>query len=134
MVNEGEMLVVCELSLLRELRNYLDDFCNFHRMPEETFIVLLNLLEHRLQRQETLMKGSITPREQLIAILRFVAKGYVYKDLKFPLRIKWKNSNTGFQIAHTRSVRDAVFYRRRSMPASRLGPTRSSDSPAKKVE
>lgn len=52
-------------------------------MVENTFQHLLNLVGPYLKKQDSMMRQTIPPEERLIAILRFLATGRSYKNLKF---------------------------------------------------
>ncbi|CAI6376281.1 unnamed protein product [Macrosiphum euphorbiae] len=49
-----------------------DDFKNYLRMDDTDFTNLLELVAHRLKKQDTVMRKSISPAERLIATLRFL--------------------------------------------------------------
>ncbi|KAJ8963117.1 hypothetical protein NQ318_018582 [Aromia moschata] len=69
--------------LKTELRLQPDDWRNYLRMDEETYIELLNLVTPFIKRKDTIMRTAITPHERLTATLRFLATGRNYEDLKF---------------------------------------------------
>lgn len=71
------------INLIKELVNEPDDFRNYLHMDETTYRHLLNLVTPVIQRNDTVMKLSITPHERLTATLRFLATGRNYEDLKF---------------------------------------------------
>ncbi|KAJ8961244.1 hypothetical protein NQ318_008927 [Aromia moschata] len=52
-------------------------------MDEETYLQLLSLVIPLIQKQDTVMRNSITPHERLSATLRFLATGRSYEDLKY---------------------------------------------------
>ena len=70
------------MSLLNELRiNEQNDFKNYLRMENDTFYELLNLVRPFIEKQNTIMRESITAEERLVATLRFLATGRSYEDL-----------------------------------------------------
>lgn len=71
------------VNLIKELVNEPDDFRNYLRMDETTYRQLLDLITPLLQRNDTVMKRSITSHERLTATLRYLATGRTYEDLKF---------------------------------------------------
>ncbi|KAL4083874.1 hypothetical protein QTP88_029190 [Uroleucon formosanum] len=76
------------VTLLKDLKeNNPDDFKNYLRMDETDFTNLLELVAHRLKKQDTVMRKSISPAERLIATLRFLSTGNSYEDLKFSTKI-----------------------------------------------
>ncbi|CAB3221184.1 unnamed protein product [Arctia plantaginis] len=52
-------------------------------MDSECFEELLNMVTPLIQKQDTVMRESISPRERLTVTLRFLATGQSYEDLKF---------------------------------------------------
>lgn len=59
------------INLLRELRTHEpDNFRNYLKMDPETFCELLTLVAPYIQKQDTVMRKSISPEERLIATLR----------------------------------------------------------------
>lgn len=71
------------INLLEELRLEPDDWRNYLRMDEETYVELLNMVTPLIKRQDTMMRLAITPHERLSATLRYLATGRNYQDLKF---------------------------------------------------
>ena len=69
--------------LLNELRLEPEDWFNYMRMNEETYLELLNYVTPLIQRQDTRMRKAITPHERLAATLRFLATGRSLRDLSF---------------------------------------------------
>lgn len=70
------------INLIRELRNDPNDFRNYLRMDEDTYVLLLSLVSNTIQKQDTVMKKSISPHERLTATLRSLATGRSYTDLQ----------------------------------------------------
>ena len=70
-------------NLLNELRFYPDDFRNYLRMDESTYVHLLDLVGPLIEKQSTVMREPISPHERLTATLRFLATGRKYQDLQF---------------------------------------------------
>ena len=72
------------LILLRHLEtNEPSDFKNYLRMENHLFHQLLNLVRPHIEKQNTVMRESISAEERLVATLRFLATGQSYEDLKF---------------------------------------------------
>ncbi|XP_018118360.1 protein ANTAGONIST OF LIKE HETEROCHROMATIN PROTEIN 1-like [Xenopus laevis] len=72
------------MALLQELREHNpEDFKNYLRMSDSCFEVLLEAVSPLIQRQDTVMRKSISPEQRLIATLRFLATGRTFEDLKF---------------------------------------------------
>lgn len=63
------------INLLNELRLEPDDWRNYLRMDEDTYIELLNMVTICIKRQDTVMRKAITPHERLSTTLRFLATG-----------------------------------------------------------
>lgn len=70
-------------NLLNTLRLEVDDYRNYLRMDEDTYIELLNLVTPIIKKQDTIMRKSISPHERLSATLRFLATGRAFEDLKY---------------------------------------------------
>ncbi|XP_063231370.1 uncharacterized protein LOC134535920 [Bacillus rossius redtenbacheri] len=77
------------LSLLRnELRLYdTESFRNFVRMNGALFDELLGRVCPIIQKQNTVMREAIKPRDRLAVTLRYLATGCTYKDLQYSTRI-----------------------------------------------
>lgn len=71
------------VNLVNELRSIPQDFLNYLRMSEETYMELLKLLTPHILKKDTVMRKAISPHERLSATLRFLATGRTYEDLKF---------------------------------------------------
>ena len=69
--------------LLEELRSEPEDYLNYLRMDEPTFLELLSLVTKIIVKQDTMMRTAITPQERLTCTLRYLATGRSYEDLKF---------------------------------------------------
>jgi len=52
-------------------------------MENHLFHQLLNLVRPHIEKQNTVMRESISAEERLVATLRFLATGRSYEDLKF---------------------------------------------------
>ena len=63
-------------------------------MNEPTFLVLLSLVTPIIEKQDTMMKTAITPHERLPCILRYLATGRSYEDLKFSTFISLTTQTT----------------------------------------
>lgn len=56
-------------------------------MENHTFYELLNLVRPYIEKQNIVMRESISAEERLVATLRFLATGRSYEDLKFSCAI-----------------------------------------------
>lgn len=63
------------INLLKDLRDDPNDWRNYLRMDENAYNELLHLVSPLIQRQNTVMRESISPHERLTATLRFLATG-----------------------------------------------------------
>jgi len=52
-------------------------------MENHTFYELLNLVRPLIEKQNTIMRESISAEERLVATLRFLATGRSFEDFKF---------------------------------------------------
>jgi hypothetical protein len=75
------------INLLNELRFAPKDWHNYLRMNEETYLKILSLVTLLIQKQDTIMRQSRSPHERLTVILRFLATGRSYEDLKYTTQI-----------------------------------------------
>lgn len=76
------------MNLLRELQqNEQGDFLNYLRMDEGKFYSVLNLIRPQIEKQDTVMRESVSAEERLIATLRYLATGQNYEELKFSCAI-----------------------------------------------
>ncbi len=71
------------INLLNELRSEPEDWRNYMRMDEATYLELLQLVSPKIEKQSTVMRQSISPHERLSATLRFLATGRTYKDMQY---------------------------------------------------
>ncbi|XP_050303715.1 probable ATP-dependent RNA helicase DDX49 [Anthonomus grandis grandis] len=71
------------IKLLEELRLEPDDYRNYLRMDEDSYVLLLKLVTPLIQKQDTCMRSAIPPHERLSVTLRYLATGRNYEDLKF---------------------------------------------------
>lgn len=62
-------------------------FEEFFRMPAYLFDRLLNLVGPHIQRQDTTMRKSVSPRDRLSVTLRFLATGESFRSLEFSTKI-----------------------------------------------
>ncbi|KAJ8937945.1 hypothetical protein NQ318_013201, partial [Aromia moschata] len=76
-----------EKLLTQLLTEHGDGFKNFLRMDHSRFLMLHNMIEHYIKKQDTQMRGCINSRLQLATTLRFLATGDSYKSLKYLTRI-----------------------------------------------
>lgn len=76
------------MNLLHELKsNEPADFKNYLRMENHTFYELLNMVRPFIEKQNTMMRESISAEERLVATLRFLATGRSFEDMKFSCAI-----------------------------------------------
>lgn len=76
------------MNLLRELQsNESADFKNYFRMENHTFYELLNLVKPLIEKQNIIIRESISAVERLVAKLRFLTTGRSFEDLKFSCAI-----------------------------------------------
>ena len=74
-------------NLLRELQGEdPETFRRFHRLDIDQFKEVLQKIGPVIQRQDTVMRCSISPGERLAATLRFLATGKLNKIIGKPLR------------------------------------------------
>ena len=71
------------INLMEELRLEPDDFRNYLRMDEDTYVELLSMVTPLIAKQDTHMRKSISSHERLSATLRFLATGRSFEDLKY---------------------------------------------------
>uniref|UniRef100_A0A182RWH6 DDE Tnp4 domain-containing protein n=1 Tax=Anopheles funestus TaxID=62324 RepID=A0A182RWH6_ANOFN len=64
-----------------------DTVLKFLRMTHDDFDWLLDKISHKIKREDTNMRLSITPRERLLITLRFLATGETYSSLSFLFRV-----------------------------------------------
>lgn len=62
-------------------------FRNFLRMDEDTFRLLLSMVETKIAKQDTRLRKSISPDEKLSATLRFLATGESYQSMEYHTRL-----------------------------------------------
>ncbi|XP_060531482.1 uncharacterized protein LOC132705066 [Cylas formicarius] len=66
-----------------DLKLEKQDWFNYLRVDETTYLKLLKFISSLIQKQDTCMRQSISCHERLTATLRFLATGRTYEDLKF---------------------------------------------------
>ncbi|CAB3236794.1 unnamed protein product [Arctia plantaginis] len=71
------------VNLLKELRFHPEDWHNYMRMTEPTYLKLLKLVSPKIQKNNTNMRQAVSNHERLSATLRFLATGRSYEDLKY---------------------------------------------------
>lgn len=71
------------INLLHELRSEPDDWRNYMRMDEATYLQLLKLVTPEIEKENTVLRQSITAHERLTATLRFLATGRSYRDMQY---------------------------------------------------
>lgn len=72
-------------------------FSNYTRIKENVLNDLLLLIAPHIQKQNTVMREAISPRDRFSATLRYLATGNTFQDLAYSTRIA---SNTLSQIVH----------------------------------
>lgn len=78
----------CTNNLLKEFNMQMPIlFTNFLRMSRENFDVLLGLVSPIIQKQDTVMRESISASDRLMVTLRYLAVGDSFKSLSFMFRI-----------------------------------------------
>lgn len=65
------------------LRLQPDNWRNYLRMDEYSYIALLKLVTPIIEKQNTILKSAISPQERLTTMLHYLATGRNYEDLKF---------------------------------------------------
>ena len=75
------------VKLLKELQNEPNDWRNYLRMDEETYIELLSLVSPFIRKANTVMRKAISPHERLSATLRILATGRSLKDMEYSTAI-----------------------------------------------
>ncbi|XP_069596974.1 uncharacterized protein [Ranitomeya imitator] len=75
-------------TLYMELRQNPDRFFNYVRMRQDHFDVLLERVGDVIRRQDTRFSGSISPAEQLMVTLRFLATGESVTSLHYQFRLE----------------------------------------------
>lgn len=73
------------MNLLRELEG--NDFRNYLRMDEDSFLLLLAKVRPFIERKNTVMRESVSAEERLVVTLRYLATGRSLEDLKFSAAI-----------------------------------------------
>lgn len=73
-------------------------FTNYTRMQEDIWNELLVLLTPHIQKQDTVMREAISPRDRLSVTLRYLATGNTFQDLSYSTRIA---ANTISKIVQT---------------------------------
>ena len=75
-------------NLLKELLlSSPQDYKNFLRMDEDTFIHLLSMVTPLIGKINTRFRDAISAKERLSSTLRFLAIGDSFEDMKFATRI-----------------------------------------------
>lgn len=75
--------IYSHVNLINELKLQPDDYRNYLRMDENTYVELLPLVAPLIEYQDTRMRKAITPHERLSSTLRFLATGRSFEDLKY---------------------------------------------------
>lgn len=69
-------------NLLDEYRRCPRTFREYMKMTEESYVQLLNLVNDSIEKQDTIMRPSISSHERLAATLRYLATGEKLSDLQ----------------------------------------------------
>ena len=75
------------INLINDLKEDPNDWRNYLRMDENAYNELLQMITPIIERQNTVMRISISPHERLSCTLRFLATGRSYRDLRFTAAI-----------------------------------------------
>jgi hypothetical protein len=75
------------MNLLTELKFEKQNWFNYSRMDEETYLMLLQTIKPFIEKKGTVMRKAVTSHKQLTAALRFLATGRSYADLRFSVII-----------------------------------------------
>ncbi|XP_069824530.1 uncharacterized protein [Dendropsophus ebraccatus] len=76
------------MPLLQEIRDtHPEDYRNYLRMSEDSFVKLLNMVKPMIEKKDTLMRKAIPAEQRLAATLRFLATGRSLQDLRFTTAI-----------------------------------------------
>lgn len=76
-----ELGAVGEDGILNELeKKDSKSFYNYLRMDKETFYNLLDLVKHKIKKESTHLRETITPAQRLATTLRFLAAGMYTLD------------------------------------------------------
>ena len=76
------------MTLLPELQSdHPKDFQHYMRMDPDTFYRLLEKVQHRIERQNTNMRDSVSALARLEATLLFLSTGASYSSLQYSTRI-----------------------------------------------
>ena len=68
-------------AIFREVHNiYLDDYRNLLRMDDDTFHMLLSMVEPNITRQRSRLRHPISARERLTVTLRYLATGVYHTE------------------------------------------------------
>lgn len=70
-------------NLLVDLKLEPDDWRNYLRMDEDTYVDLLSRVSPFITYEDTIMRKPITPHERLSVTLRYLATGRSLNDLKY---------------------------------------------------
>ena len=70
-------------NLLVDLQLEPDDWRNYLRMDEDTYVDLLSRVSPFITYEDTNMRKAITPHERLSVTLRYLATGRSLNDLKY---------------------------------------------------
>ena len=73
---------------MKEFIRQPEDWRNYMRMIESTYVELLEMVKPFIIREDTYMRKSISPHKRLSATLRCLATGRCIKDLNYSVRIE----------------------------------------------
>lgn len=63
------------------------DYKNYLRMDPPTFGELLAMITPLIQKEDTILRDAISPKQRLFATLRYLASGLTFEGLKFETAI-----------------------------------------------
>lgn len=85
---ENRTTLGSHVTILRELQSdHRRDFHHYMRMDPDTFYKLLAKVQHRIEKQDTNMRDSISALARLEATLLFLSTGASYSSLQYSTRI-----------------------------------------------
>ncbi|KAL4112334.1 hypothetical protein QTP88_016144 [Uroleucon formosanum] len=75
-------------TLTRELASEdPDSYCNFFRINEDMFNILLKKVENKIMKCDTIMRNALSPELKLEITMRYLATGDSYKSLQYLYRV-----------------------------------------------
>jgi hypothetical protein len=81
--------------LLKDLRlSEPSDFQNFLQLDATSFDELLKIITSQTEKRNTTMRDAIPPSQRLSVILRYIATGNTFEDLKFSSAVSLQSIGT----------------------------------------